>query len=219
MRADAPVLFNDPFVRALLEGDKRSFRRPIDPQPELCHGCQTCQFSCDHFLGRVREIAEVGQKLWVKESWMPPKQDPEWYFGKEPNGSRALYRADFSRAEIESGVLRDWKWRATLWASARTMARSSSRLELEVTDYWVERLQALSQDEARGEGIPLEPVVAVRRGFVDDPHAWADDARTNFAAIWDRSMAPAGFGWDANPYVHVVEFRVIKGLTGLPAAD
>lgn len=205
------VAFSDAFIRALKDGSKRSYRRPVDPQPTLCRGCQTCQFACDHFLSPVRPLAAVGSTLWVKECWRVGPMDPERILGTPSTGkSPLIFRADIGRAELAE-YDRSMRYRKGMgWCSGMSLPKCHSRWSLLVTDYRVEKLHAISAEEAIGEGMPMEGHRAVQLGFEDDPADWPTSARAAFQKVWDRSMEPRGFGWDTNPYVHVVEFEVVK---------
>jgi hypothetical protein len=81
------------------------------------------------------------------------------------------------------------------------MPRWASRIQLEITAVRVERLQDISEEQAQAEGAPPLTVKlkklatrAYRMGFID---------------LWCRINGDES--WDANPWVWVVEFEVIKG--------
>jgi hypothetical protein len=77
------------------------------------------------------------------------------------------------------------------WIPAIHMPRSAARLFLSIEDIRVERLQSITYENAWAEGV-----------FPD-----SGDAIASFASLWDRINAKRGFGWDANPWVWVVQFR------------
>lgn len=82
------------------------------------------------------------------------------------------------------------------------MPRRASRITLEVTGVRIERLQGISAADAEAEGIDF-----LRR--VPD----ADETLTPqqlFMCLWDSINKARGFGWDANPWVWVVEFKRIE---------
>jgi hypothetical protein len=87
---------------------------------------------------------------------------------------------------------RDRKWRPSIH-----MPRWASRITLEVTGVRVERLQDISEADAREEG--CLPVVH-GDGAVD-----CGTRKTAFRALWDSINGPDS--WGANPFVWVVEFR------------
>jgi len=87
----------------------------------------------------------------------------------------------------------------TRWRSSRFMPRWASRIILEVTASRVERLQDISEENARAEGttrLALSEALSV-------PGTW----RAAFADLWNSINAKRGYGWDTNPWVWVVEFK------------
>jgi hypothetical protein len=77
------------------------------------------------------------------------------------------------------------------WCPSIHMPRWASRLNLEVEAVRVERLQAITEEDARAEGAT--------------PRCPEETARDAFMALWDRingKRAP----WSANPWVWVVTF-------------
>ena len=83
------------------------------------------------------------------------------------------------------------------------MPRWASRITLEITGVRAERLQSIEWDEAIAEGIP-DPRRAARR---IDP---VEGTVAQFRQLWDGLNAARGHGWEANPWVWVVEFRRIE---------
>lgn len=75
------------------------------------------------------------------------------------------------------------------WRPSIHMPRAYARLVLEVVDVRMERLHEMTETSARAEGDP--------------------DLRT-FKDGWNAIYGEQGLGWSANPWVWVVEFRVIE---------
>lgn len=82
------------------------------------------------------------------------------------------------------------------------MPRWASRITLEITGVRVERLQDISEADAKAEGAPPShpsiDVVSREFGYADFPRSW-------FAQLWDQ-INGAG-SWDANPWVWCLTFR------------
>ncbi len=118
-----------------------------------------------------------GDRLWVRETFrIEGGARPE----HGPNGVH--FRAD----EDEPGI----GWRPSIF-----MPRWASRLTLEVTEVRVERLGALTYDDAQAEGVdffPLAPGCSLVQ---------------RFALGWDAINGKRGFPWASNPWVWVVAFR------------
>jgi hypothetical protein len=83
------------------------------------------------------------------------------------------------------------------------MPRWASRITLEITGVRVERVQEISERDARAEGI--QPVL--------EDGIWSHNGhvlpRDGFADLWDSVNAKRGYSWDVNPWVWVLEFKQI----------
>jgi hypothetical protein len=87
------------------------------------------------------------------------------------------------------------------------MPRWASRLTLTVTDVRVERLQNITEDDARAEGVERDE---------DVPGGWVDYrapgtqccliASDSFASLWESIHGPEA--WNANPWVCAISFEV-----------
>lgn len=99
----------------------------------------------------------------------------------------------------------DWKWKSPIF-----MSRDASRILLEITDIRVERVQEISEEDAKAEGATAYPFMASMffpdKGLVTDPTCF----RSRFYELWDRLNAKRGFSWGSNPFVWVIAFKVLK---------
>lgn len=85
----------------------------------------------------------------------------------------------------------------TKWKPSIFLPRPFSRITLEIVSVRVERVQDITEQDARAEGVDY----------------WSDSAnpaRFKFMTLWDRINSKRGYGWDANPWVWVVEFKRAK---------
>ncbi len=88
------------------------------------------------------------------------------------------------------------------------MPRWASRITLEITNIRVERLQDISEDDAKAEGIELitgEPM------YADEP-VQRYSAKAQFRGLWDKINGKK-HPWAENPWVWVVEIEDAKGGT------
>ena len=77
------------------------------------------------------------------------------------------------------------------WRPSIHMPREAARIFLRVTDVRVERLQDCGNMQAKDEGCT---------------------GSSQFARLWDSTVKPADratLGWEANPWVWVIEFERI----------
>jgi hypothetical protein len=177
---ERPILFNDEMVRALLRGDKTQTRRAINPQPLV--------YSSGRWAGHCR-YGFPGDRLWVKEAHMTLEN--------RDGGKIIRYRADGAEKVISQGNGDD-DWRGeSKWRSSIFMSRLISRIDLEIVDLRAQRIQEITRAEAEAEGC-LE---YYEYGLFD--------ARVAFVKLWDSINAARGYGWEANPLVWVIEFRMI----------
>lgn len=192
---DRPILFNGAMVRAILAGKKTQTRRIIKPQPEMVTDRSVAPWRGDaatlqHLLEQQRRpcpYGKVGDRLWVRETWgyNPDHHGMAWH---------ACYRAD--PGHEDDGII---------WKPSIHMPRAACRLKLEITSVRVERLQDISEEDAKAEGAwPDESVVEqVAKHFQRD--VTAVHPSLAFRMLWE-SINGAG-SWDANPWLWVVEFK------------
>lgn len=194
-----PILFNTEMVRAILDGRKSCTRRLVKPQPDEKHtyplgfvidstekkyvGC--FGFGIDEYGGSIQYVKPPygyapGDILYVRETWK-----------KANNGY--YYYEDWQRNDIAD---------ITKWKPSIHMPKEAARIWLRVTDVRVERLQDITIDEIRKEG--LEPRFDVKDKFSDGI------ARGRFLELWNSTIKKSDidrYGWDANPWVWVIEFE------------
>jgi hypothetical protein len=91
------------------------------------------------------------------------------------------------------------------WTPSIHMPRWASRLTLEITGVRVERLRDLNEEDAKSEGI-TPPSGGVLPGW---------EYRINFRDLW-MSIYGAD-NWEANPWVWVIEFKVVPNVQDNPA--
>ena len=218
-----PILFSGPMIRALLDGRKTQTRRVLKPQPPKDeYG--------DDYITRLNGpewyepavVDKYGDEVPGKPIWGVYDELGEWgapvpympgdllwvrekaYYG--PN--RIAYAAD----NVPIGG-RD---RVEGWGPARSsihMPRWASRLTLEVTAVRVQRLQEISIEDARAEGVATEEWDDWRENVTSiaiPEGSYIENERDLFRDLWDSLNAKRGFGWDDNPWVIAVSFRVHK---------
>lgn len=86
------------------------------------------------------------------------------------------------------------------------MSRAASRITLEITGVRVERLQDISEDDAKAEGSYLCSAEGGGWKF-DRGEQEYDMAVEAYQNLWDGLNGTRGCGWDMDPWVWVIEFR------------
>jgi hypothetical protein len=204
-----PILFSGPMVRALLEGRKTQTRRIVKPQFGKTWGYgvrhNDTVFSvhvdiaeADGSWKWIRcPFGKAGDRLWVRETWCHAADDNDQFvYNAEGNldSSCCHYRADGKEVRHVEGGDR------SPWVPSIHMPRWASRLTLEITKVRVERLNAIDEYDASAEGIKFD---SSRLGHWE---GW-NTAKEAFFHLWE-SINGAG-SWNQNPWVWVVEFKVV----------
>ena len=82
------------------------------------------------------------------------------------------------------------------------MFRWMSRINLEITGVRVERLQEISEADIKAEGISLDTDMFPTINTIDK-------LTVRFSRLWDSINAKRGYGWSVNPWVWVIEFKMV----------
>ena len=189
-----PILFNTEMDRAILDGRKSCTRR-------ICKDANECTvpdmdfYNADMRTYAVHNFADKkhteqlsiaertcpicpGDILYVRETWK-----------KAPNGY--YYYESWQRNDIAD---------ITKWKPSIHMPKEAARIWLKVTNVRVERLQDITIDDIRGEGLSS---VAVHAGDMEI-------ALEEWKRLWNSTIKKPHidcYGWDASPWVWVIEFE------------
>ena len=192
---DRPMVFSALMVRAMLDGSKTQERRILKNQ-------QTWDRVGESILRQYPEQKSdvpfaVGDKIWVREVWGHDASTlDDCRRGVESDGPKygPYYMADANWFDNASVIKR----------SPNYMPRWASRITLTVTKVRVQRLQDISEEDARAEGV--EPttcanVLAPEDGFPSyrSAYAWI---------VWETIHGKGS--WALNPWVCALTFKVAK---------
>lgn len=193
------MIFNGEMVRAILDGRKTQTRRPIKWKQtrfteigEREDGSkwpwsEDAEHACDFW--HPCPFGAVGDRIWVRETWAR--------YNIDQNSYDIAYRATTPADWPEEG-----RWRPSIH-----MPRWACRITLEITDVRVERLNAISQEDAQAEGMELTGW----RPTYSDPDSGGEvmTPYDNFAELWLSIYGEEN--WLANPWVWVIEFKRVEG--------
>jgi hypothetical protein len=193
--SEKPILFSGAMVRAILEGGKSQTRRVV----KNARGANSLYAGEHDGLWVVERFGDAastmikcpygkpGDILYVREAvrlcgaddvGAPLAQPPVWY-----------------KADGECDVRLYPHPRSSMF-----MPRWASRITLEIVEVRVQRLQDISEEDARAEGVgPLRADGRMLYG--------AYPASDEFADLWDSINMKRGFGWNVNPFVWVIAFK------------
>ncbi|KSH33165.1 hypothetical protein AO965_05910 [Pseudomonas aeruginosa] len=208
---ERPILFTGPMVRAIIEGRKTVTRRVMKYQPHEDASVTVGNYNVtvvdrhgeqqpgpeafgawwsDGERGCICPHGQPGDQLWVRETWGLQVRS---YGGGA--GEFIVYRAtnpDAIYCRSSEGREYPVKWKPSIH-----MHRHSSRILLEITAVRIERLQDISEEQARAEGYPAERECETGGSGLD---AWLW-----FRSLWGEINGPEAF--TANPWVWVIEFK------------
>lgn len=185
-----PILFNTEMVRAILDGRKTCTRRIVkDGIPDDAmwgytaftpKGYISCRgvYADGYGEGFFKLPYQPGDILYVRETWGHPIS--------LNSDKQYVFRAD---KIAESGFKND----SHIWHPSIHMPKKAVRIWLNVTNVRVERLQDMTDDDAEAEG--CFDYTSTALGFPD---------------VWDSTIKKSNldsYGWDANPWVWVIEFE------------
>jgi hypothetical protein len=219
---ERPILFSAPMVRALLADTKTQTRRVVKlphenplgrwevlpwggPNGGRTRDGQTVPFQNVIGHSRTGEIigcpyGQPGDRLWVRET-----------FRKIDGQTRPWIETDYRATYTHGDRLGDSLGVKMPWTPAIHMPRAASRITLEVTGVRVERLQDISEADAKAEGAcAAEPCDHARRSCADIGCSGPQDYRGGYRALWESINGPGS--WAANPWVWVVEFTRIAAV-------
>ena len=196
-----PILFNTEMVRAILDRRKDATRRIVKgfiPDDAVWgytaftpKGYISCRGTFADGYGEkfFKLPCEPGDILYVRETWK-----------KAPNGY--YYYEGWQRNDIAD---------ITKWKPSIHMPKEAARIWLKVMNVRVERLQEITDEQAKREGIQYDECPT---GFTwkqeTDMHNCYTTPIGAMQALWNSTIKKSDidrYGWDANSYVWVIEFE------------
>lgn len=179
-----PILFNTEMVRAILDDRKTCTRRLVKFLPgENPKWTGYLKDGLMLYNGKnelcIRKVPyQPGDILYVRETFVQAAAHIFWYKADNKN----------------------FLSKCKAWKPSIHMPKEAARIFLKVTDVRVERLQEIDIDGICNEGLPSMSVYA----------GDMDIALEEWKILWDSTIKKSDldrYGWDANPYVWVIEFE------------
>ena len=214
------IPFTDDLVCAVIDGRKTQTRRPVRRSKRNADGIIIVETDNSKLWpfnmyddgwsdenGVEHPIpcpyGKTGDLLWIREAWQTYREkNPGGEWGPETTVYRAERDAPFG------------------WRPSIHMPRFRSRIDLRVLAVRVERVQEISEDDARAEGLAKltkdggrvwKYGMPDRDGLPGNDdygwhwNEWEVDPRAAFARLWDQAYGRGA--WHSNPWVWVVTFR------------
>lgn len=225
------MIFNGEMVRAILDGRKTQTRRPLKWKQtrfteigEREDGSnwpwsEDTEKVCDHW--HPCPFGAVGDRIWVRETYQGPLFDYEHMESYLEDSSKfekpdfCIYRADGKPAPefYDADDNLHCGWRPSIH-----MPRWASRITLEITDVRVERLNGISETDAEAEGTNMEALFDSQDCYdciADHNMTGRPTAKGAFKYLWESIYGEEN--WQANPWVWVIEFKVVPNVQDNPA--
>lgn len=241
MAKDLPILFSQLMVEAILAGRKTMTRRIVKLNPSLLDGrAEVSKLPDGEFLlekwpeqprmmgnfgrcERVKTKYQPGQILYVREShyryghweygYIKAKESDGWYF--VPDTEYVLFEEPencYKSRLKNSPNIPAWYKRNSLF-----MPKSATRIWLQVESVKVERVQDISQEDAKAEGVMVMP----HRPYYEGCKPYADGNQISdcyvcaFRNLWNRINGDSGHQWNKNEFVFCYSFKVLS-VAGKP---
>jgi len=192
------IIFNTEMVKAILDRRKTQTRRIVKsnhwPVP-IADGFEWCLHETKDGRWEVGALnkgtgegsfhsyincpyGKPGDIIWVRETFLAVG-------GLDCPNPRIIYRAS------------DHDWVSPAWQSSTQLPEKYARLFLKIKDIRVERVQDITGEDAKSEGVAGSDRKGVPYG----------NCKIAFMALWDKINYKRGFGWSVNPWCWVMEFE------------
>lgn len=190
-----PILFNTDMVRAILDGRKTVTRRVVKNIPDK-----------EWYVGKSAIGTGLFDKSTAQGILYAPYQRGDILYVRETFAQIAkhtfLYKAGIN-SELKN----------ILWRPSIHMPKEAARIWLQVINVRVEQLRDITKEQIVKEGIDFDMEhIGILGEHYDIP----------FAALWNSTIKKADlalYGWDANPWVWVIEFKVFWKENGFKTVE
>ena len=186
--------------------------------PVILDNGQMVSIICPH--------GKPGDRIWVRETWgvvsheldedgriqswtpdRPATAIHEMPFGNGYYSGHAIYAADGDFTWGDDDGYEDGR---SCWKPSIHMPRAASRILLEITAVRVERLNAISGEDATAEGVPTAgSLLTDYPGTFLTPKGDFATGKVAFQRLWESIYGDES--WQANPWVWVIEFKLVEG--------
>ena len=181
---ERPILFSTPMVQAILAGRKTQTRRIFKgttEHKEAYNPAYLEKYKDSDGWKKICPFGQIGDKLWVRETWRPYSE----------SRVQIEYKADGKIIDYPDRPSFEFYGCGQNWRPSIFMPRWASRITLVITDVRVERLQDISEEDAKAEGCDYNPNFSPCQFY---------------KKVWN-SINGKTYPWESNPWVWVISFK------------
>lgn len=239
---ELPILFQTEMVKAILKGRKTQTRRTrgldsVNADPNFWSRKGNPMKNTVRLWGSTKEsnpnplaiqfgfkdpidcityikstFGKPGDLLCVREKFTPLPFD----MVNQRTGLHFSYFADCDAESLEIAKEYGFKWKPSIH-----MPKDAARIWLMIEDIRVERVQEISEEDAKAEGIEEIStkygydfdIYKDYKGFMPDGY---QAPRFSFKSLWISINGEES--WNANPWVWVIKYRILS-KTGKPSLE
>jgi hypothetical protein len=182
------------------------------------------------FWGEEYRLPENIKDEELRKQWNPPYHTDDVLYIRETwteECGKYYYRADYDSDYLDPCETLSGGYPASCrnhpgcdgcmatstrihWRPSIHMPKEAARIWLKITDVSVERLQDITEDGAKAEGIYTPNCRGCNATFRCDFWNEGYNEFDEFMEIWDSTIKKSNldrYGWNANPWVWVIEFE------------
>jgi len=196
------ILFKPDMIQAIIEGRKTQTRRlgglkEINKTPDIWECLNptathlvTFYNEGTAFCTRVKPPYQAGETVYIKEAWRTRVAFDGFRPSQIPDDAFILFKG-------EESSLVNGRWRSPLH-----LRGVHARYFLEITDVRAERLQEITEEDAKAEGVEYTEWFIPNLGL---------DGKDNLRAFYYLWNSINKEKWESNPWVWVYTFRNKEG--------
>ncbi|MCJ4917028.1 morphogenetic protein [Klebsiella pneumoniae] len=206
------MIFNGEMVRALLDGRKTQTRRPVKfPVHDKNLGCELAgnelagELSAGNYLNSA--FGKPGDRIWVREAFRVHSRATDVATLVYKASERNSWTEQTHRVPI---AVCNKPATPEKWTPSLHMPRWACRILLEITNVRVERLNAISEEDATAEGVPpARSLLPDYPGTFLTPKGDFATAKVAFQRLWESIYGEESL--KANGWVWVISFKRVEG--------
>lgn len=206
-----PILFSTSMVQSILNGSKTQTRRELKDN-KIQDKDNTIVFSSKlddgtfafarmwrgHYAEtyHTKPKCEVGDIFWVRETW-------QYHYHCVQGEESFVYKSD----NPQKSLMLEEKWKPSIF-----MPKQACRIFLKVTNVRVERLQDISEEDSKAEGIKKAWISNIPNqskyvNYINNGKG-SLNAKKSFESLWHSINGEDS--WNKNPFVWVYDFEITE---------